>query len=289
MDLPDDLDAYLAEGEGRFPDLRPGCAKRIVWHGGEPGRRTRLVLVYLHGFSASPGETAPYADRLAEALGANLFYTRLAGHGRGPEAMAEGTVEAWLRDGEEALDVAERLGERTVLIGCSTGATLATLLAAGPQGPRIRALVLLSPNFGPRAFGSFLLDWYRAPFWVRALLGEERVVPAANALHERFWTLRYPSTALLPMAELVRRTRRAPLREIRTPTLVVYSPRDQVVSPGRIRAMLRRLGSSTLQVEQVLGSDDPSAHVLCGDAFGASMTDGLVALTRDFLEVEAAS
>jgi alpha-beta hydrolase superfamily lysophospholipase len=287
LSLPEDLDAYLAESEARHPDLRPGCAKRIVWHEGVQGRRTRVALVYVHGFSASPGETAPFADDLAKALGANLFYTRLTGHGRSPEAMAECSVPAWLADGEEALDVAARLGERTVLIGCSTGATLAVLLAAGPRGAQVRAQVLLSPNFGPRAFGSFLLDWYSAPFWVRQVLGDERVVPRENELHERFWTLRYPSAALLPMAELVRRARRSDLPSLRTPTLVIFNPQDKVVSPGRIRSVLRRLGASTLQVEQVQGTEDPSAHVLCGDAFGPAMTGGLVALARDFLEVEA--
>jgi esterase/lipase len=51
--------------------------------------KTPCAIVYLHGFSATRQETAPLSDLVAAQLGAYLYYTRLAGHGRGGEAMAE--------------------------------------------------------------------------------------------------------------------------------------------------------------------------------------------------------
>ena len=88
--IPADLhaiDAYLKGKESRVPGIREGCEKTIVWHQGRRQRRD-LAMVYLHGFSASPMETRPLCDRLAAAIGANLFYTRLCGHGRDGQAMA---------------------------------------------------------------------------------------------------------------------------------------------------------------------------------------------------------
>ncbi len=51
-----ELDAWLAAKEAQVPALRPDAAKQIVW-AGEPGARTPLSLVYVHGFSAAPPET----------------------------------------------------------------------------------------------------------------------------------------------------------------------------------------------------------------------------------------
>ncbi|GIV58500.1 MAG: hypothetical protein KatS3mg042_1413 [Rhodothermaceae bacterium] len=110
--LPGDLDAYLAAAEARFDDLRPGVEKAIVWADPATRSRTPLAVVYLHGFSATREETRPLCDTLAARLGANLFYTRLTGHGRTGEALAAATASDWLRDALEALAIGQRLGER---------------------------------------------------------------------------------------------------------------------------------------------------------------------------------
>ena len=80
------LDGYLRQSESRVSGIRPGCEKKIAWHNGQR-RQRELAIVYIHGFSASRMETWPLCDRLAEAIGANLFYTRLTGHGQDGDAM----------------------------------------------------------------------------------------------------------------------------------------------------------------------------------------------------------
>ncbi|MEE4361728.1 MAG: alpha/beta fold hydrolase, partial [Pseudomonadales bacterium] len=137
------LDAWLAAREARHDDLREETDERIVWAAGER-RRTPLSIVYLHGFSASRRETAPLCDRMAEALGANLFYARLAGHGRSPEAMGEATVADWLDDAQRAWSLGTRLGQRVAFVGTSTGGTLATLFASRCADPRLAALMLIA-------------------------------------------------------------------------------------------------------------------------------------------------
>ena len=53
--LPDDLDTYVAASEARFDDLRPGNERQIVWAYPVSRARTPIAIVYIHGFSASPG------------------------------------------------------------------------------------------------------------------------------------------------------------------------------------------------------------------------------------------
>ena len=66
-------------------------------------------------------------DIVAGAVDANLFYTRLQGHGRSGKAMGEATVEGWINDLAEAEAIGRRIGERMVLVGTSTGGTLTDL------------------------------------------------------------------------------------------------------------------------------------------------------------------
>ena len=96
--LPDDLDAYLAASEARFADIRPDNQKQIVWAYPASHARTPLAIVYIHGFSASPGEIRPLPDLVAQKLGANLYFARLRGHGRSGDAMLDGSVHGWVND-----------------------------------------------------------------------------------------------------------------------------------------------------------------------------------------------
>jgi len=108
--LPDNLDVYLETAEARFDDITPGVEKRVVW-AGAPGTQTDIALVYIHGYSATSEEIRPVPDMVAKALGANLYYARLKGHGRDGLAMTEASAGDWLEDTAEALAIGQRIGK----------------------------------------------------------------------------------------------------------------------------------------------------------------------------------
>lgn len=276
------LEPWLAAAESRFPDIVPGAEKTIVW--AHPDRRrTPLAVVYLHGYTATRQEVAPLCDQLAAALGANLFYTRLAGHGRAPAALGEASAEDWLRDAAEALAVGRALGDRVVVVGTSTGGTLALWLAQRSEAADIAAQILVSPNLGPRDERSTLLagPWgYQLQRW---LIGEEYRWQPANERQAKYWTWRYPARALVPMMALVKSVRDSPLEDIRVPTLVIHSPKDSVVSPARIEAAYARLGAPVKRIVKVEDSEDRAHHVLAGDILAPSGTAALLAPMLDFV------
>ncbi|MCX7865066.1 MAG: hypothetical protein N2423_08550, partial [Novosphingobium sp.] len=92
-----DADAYLAASEARVSGIHDNLQKEIVWAYPASRARTPLAIVYVHGFSASKNETRPVPDLAAQALGANLYFTRLAGHGIDGNALAGATVNDWAR------------------------------------------------------------------------------------------------------------------------------------------------------------------------------------------------
>ena len=274
--LGDDLDAYLARTEADIPNLRQNAAKEIVWAYPASKARTPLAIVYVHGFSGAKEELRPLPDDVARALGANLFFTRLTGHGRTGPAMTEASVNDWINDLAESLAIAHRLGERVVVIGMSTGAALATYAETLPEFQSgVAANVLISPNFGLRDRKAPLLTMPFAREAMRLFGQDTYSFQPLNESQAANWTASYPAAALLPMAALARAADRADLEVLKVPTLFIYSPADQVVDSAETEGAIRRWGGAhdTLLVHD---AGDPTHHVLAGRILSPGTTDRLV-------------
>lgn len=271
-EIAEDPEGYIKASEARFSGIRPGAEKQIVW-AHEDRCRTPLAIVYLHGFSASAGEIRPVPDMLAERLGANLFFTRLAGHGMDGAALGAATLNEWLDGIAEAFAIGRAIGDRLIVLGVSTGAALGAWALTQPGISRdVAAAILLSPNFGLKASGSFLLNAPFARQIVHAVLGKTRQAEARTQLQRKIWTTSYPTDALLTLASAIALSRRAKVEEIRVPALFFYSPEDRVVDPAHTLRIASRWGAAH-KVVQVIGSDDPNKHVLAGSAYSPSTTE----------------
>ncbi len=276
--IPNDIDGWLAGKEGTLADLRPEDAKQIYWSG-VTGQKTPIAIVYLHGFSASKWEIRPVPDRLAEGLKANLYFPRLAGHGRSGAAMAEPAAGDWVEDVAEAMAIGRRLGERVILVGTSTGATLAALAATDPKlSEGLAGVVLVSPNFALNNRFAWMLELPYARSWLPLIAGSERSFTPVNEDHAKHWTMRYPSVSVLPVATLLEHVRRIDLGTAHVPALFMWSPEDRVISPSAVEAAAAEWGGP-VTVDQVAldEGDDPMRHVLAGRILSPARTDEVVA------------
>jgi len=288
--LGGDVEAFLAEREAGVRGLRPGEAKAVVWIDAARREPTPVSIVYLHGFSADRHETDPLVGGLAEALGANVYFTRLAGHGQDGAAMGEARTADWLADVSEAIAVGARIGRSVVLMGTSTGGTLALWAAAQPEAAeRVAALVLVSPNLGLRDPASRVLTWPWGGLIARLAVGSERCFQPLNPAQAEHWTECYPTRALLPMGALVKHVASMDFSSVRVPTLVVYSREDGVVDPEVTRRVLAGLGGGTGPAYfEVLHSDDPQRHVLAGSILSPGSTGEVRRAVLDFLALRVA-
>lgn len=279
------VDDYLRQREAVFDDITPGTQKQVLW-AGAPEEQRDLSIVYLHGFSATARELSPVPERLAAALGANLVLTRLAGHGRPGSALAQASVEDWMLDVAEALEIGRRTGRRVVVMATSTGATLAALAARDPQMMQgVAGMILISPNFGINNPAAPLLTVPGARWLVPRLVGAERAFETRNADHARFWTARYPTVALLPMAAAVRAAWRADYSAVTVPALFWLSEADRVVRASRSLKIAERWGGP-VEVRKITPGpgDDPNAHVIAGDILSPGQTEPAVEGMRAFIE-----
>ena len=278
------LDNYLTQTESRIPGIRNDCEKKIVWHKDEHEQRA-LAIIYIHGFSASRMETYPLCDRLAEAVGANIFYTRLSGHGQDGHAMGRVRLQDWLNDGMEAMAIGRRLGKKIILVGTSTGGTLATWLAAQPSmAPLIHSLILLSPNFFPKNPMSAAALWPPALKLFERFFGGWRSFSVTGPLHERYWTVRYPLKAVATMMQLVYLSWRIDLNNAAMPVLMMVNPWDRVINVTLAITRFLSFPSSQKRLVLFKGNKDLGRHVLAGDILAPESTAKAMAIIQAYLK-----
>jgi len=275
-----ELDPWLVDSERRVGSVTDGTEKTIIWANGERYQRTPLSIVYVHGFSATRQETAPLCDQVAAALGANLFYTRLRGHGLDGDSLGAASEQEWLEDTVEALTVGERLGEQIVVVGASTGATLLAWLAAEQMlSPSVAAMVFISPNYGPvdrrteifnRRFGLRIAKKIVGPL--------HRWDTRNNADHEKYWTCEFPIEALATMMKCVAGCRASVHRHtVKQPVLTLYSRQDRTVLPARTEDIANKFVHPDSRLVAMHSEEDANHHILAGDILAPQST----ALVRD--------
>lgn len=279
-----DVEAYIATSESKVDRIREGLQKEVIWADPSSKSKTPIALIYVHGFSASKNEVRPVPDMVAQALGANLFFTRLTGHGQDGAAMAAASVNDWANDFAESIAIGKMLGEKIIIVSTSTGGGLSTWAANNPQlSTDIAGLVMISPNYGVQAAGSSVLTMPFGEQLANLIAGKEREFKPENELHAKYWTYKYPTKAVLPMAALTALAANIPVEAIKVPALFIYSETDKVVQPELIKAIAARWGAPAM-IYALPKNDDPYSHVIAGDALSPSTTQEVTDKILDWVK-----
>ena len=262
----DQLDAYVKEREVAEPLLKEDNQARIIW--ADSVRKTPYSIVYLHGFSASPMEAAPFHIDIAQRYGANLYLARFAGHGLDtPESFVELTPNQLLQSAEEALAIGRQLGEKVILMSCSTGSTLAIYLAA--QHPQlIHSLLLYSPNIALENSSAALMTMPWGKQLLHAIVGEYRHLNhMKNTPAENYWTTSYRSNGLIALKSLLEQTmKESVFSKIEQPFLMAYyykndKEKDKIVSVDAMLEFFEQTKTSA-DKKRNLPMPDVGSHVL---------------------------
>ena len=243
---------YLANYELQFRDIVHGAQSQIIWFDGQ--QKTRKVIVYLHGFSATHQELQPLPQQLAQYYQANLLLPRLSGHARHGHCLAKVHYHDWFDDMWRIIQIASVMGDEIILLGNSTGASLINYLLQQPKllkllPAKVIANVQLSPNF---AINHPLIHLLKLPFvsWFlsRFYRGNYKV-PAFNSQHLKFWTTAYPLRSVVSLQRLLDWLHTSHMGRIFTPTLFVYNQFDPVVKVSAIKKAIQGYGAKILGVE----------------------------------------
>ncbi len=244
---------YVAAQESKHA-IKPNNEARIVWVNDSLKNKTPYSIVYLHGFSASQEEGRPIHTNIAQKFGANLYLSRLAEHGIDTiDPLKNLTPEKYWESAKEALAIGRKIGQKVIIMGTSTGGTLALKLAAD-YPDEVHALVLLSPNIAINNNKAFLLNnpW---GLQIAKFVTHDDYITASDPrdIYKQYWNWHYPLEATVQLQELIETTMvPETFSRVKQPLLMLYYYRDEVhqdsvVSVPAMLEMFDALGTDRQQ------------------------------------------
>ena len=242
------LEMYIQSQEAKHK-IKPGNAAEVVWADASQKVQTEYAVVYLHGFSATKEEGNPVHTYLAKALHANLYLARLADHGIDTIApMQYFTADRLWQTAKEAYAIGKKLGKKVILMGTSTGGTLALQMAAAY--PEVNSLVLISPNIAINDSKAGLLN---NPWGLQiaqlVVGGKERKVDGRLPVYKKYWYTNYRLESVVQLQELLESSMKPELfAQVKQPVLMLYyykneQAQDPVVRVDAMLKMFEELGT----------------------------------------------
>lgn len=265
-----ELEKQISESEKRIRGLKPDNEARIVWADTSGKEKTGIAFLYLHGFSASQGEGIPVHNNIAKRFNANLYLSRLEGHGvdLGDSTMADLTSDSYFASAEKALQIAEKLGDTIIVIGTSAGGMLTLKLAS--MHPEIKAVILYSPCVQLYDKMAPVLDNHWGKQIVGAVAGPVSVYPAESDRQAQYWTLRYNNQGLVALQNLITSAMKPEVfAQIKCPVLLAYyykndEEQDKTVSVPAMLKMFNELGTPA-NLKMKIAFPEAGAHVIASD------------------------
>jgi pimeloyl-ACP methyl ester carboxylesterase len=261
----DSLDGWIAQQESRVKNLKPNNESTIFWvH--DSIVKTEYAVVYLHGLSASRMEGNPVHYEFAKRYGCNMYLPRLQSHGIDvPDALGDLTPENYLQSAKEAIAIGKEIGEKVIVMCCSTGGTLAFYLAA--HDPEIEALIAYSPNIDIFDPNSHILTQPWGLQIVRLVMGGKNRSYEAPEEFKKYWQTSYRLEGLQTTRVLINETMiPETFGKITQPVFMgcYYKDdenQDMIVSVDAMREMMPEFGTPEDQ-KRFVEFPDVEAHVI---------------------------
>lgn len=281
---PAALEIFVAQGEAAHK-VKPGNAAEIVWND-STRQKTPYAVVYLHGFSASKMEGDPVHRRFAKQFGCNLYLARLSDHGIDTtDALLYFTPDRSWESAKRALAIGKQLGDKVILMGTSTGGTLALRLAAEfPQD--VYALINMSPNVAINNGAAFLLNDPWGLQIARAVTGGKVRMTDTDEEGAKYWNKSYRVEAITQLEELVESTMtHETFARVKQPALTLYyykneQEQDPQVKVSAILEMEKELGTPD-NLKEAIAMPNAGAHVL-GSPLASKDVEGVYKAIEQF-------
>lgn len=191
-----------------------------------------IAILLIHGFLASPAEVRGFGDKLCEH-GFTVLGVRLKGHGTSPWDLRERSWSDWYASVERGLAILRGLGKRVMVIGFSTGATLALLLAARRPEEVLAVASICAPLKFRNKNMRFVPLMHGANRIVRWLSSYEGVMPFRpnESEHPHINYRNMPIRSLYELTRLVA-SLKSEIKAIECQVCLVQSSADRVVDPA---------------------------------------------------------
>lgn len=268
-ELPNDLTKLqqnISDRELREGPVKPDNEARIIW-ADSSYTTTEYSVVYLHGFSASCGEGDPVHRKFAASINANLYLSRLEAHGTHGKAFSKLTPQNYLDSAVRAIEIGNKIGNKCIVMGSSTGGMLALYLAGKYDG--IHALFLYSPLIDFAEKSLELLKRKPVNLIANSFFPRYNLKRKKNITQEigKYWYDKYSFRGVLSLFELVQACNsNEHFRAVTQPVFMGYyhksiSLQDPTVSVEAMLRMYEQLGTPAYR-KQKKAYPDAESHVI---------------------------
>ncbi|MEY4954697.1 MAG: Serine-type D-Ala-D-Ala carboxypeptidase [Bacteroidota bacterium] len=269
---PAAITSFLQAKEAQNGNLKPDNAGQIIYADSANPQKTKTVVLYIHGFSASPMEGNPLHKAIAKSLHANLVLARIEDHGEFPtdSTMAKASADKFYQSVENYYALAKKLGDEVIVLGTSFGGAMSLVLAT--KHPEIKALMLYGPCIAIKDPTAPLVDNPWGLQLARAVMRSDfRDIPSVSPGHKNYWSLHYRLEGIVAIQNfLTHEMTDATFEQVKVPVFLGYyyqdeAHQDNVVSVQAMRDMFPKLGSK-IKKEQAFPLS--GYHVITSDILG---------------------
>ena len=283
----EDLEDHLRKSESAF-SLKMDNEARIVWADDSLKTQTEYVLLYLHGFSASQEEGDPLHEAFGRRYGMNVFLARIAGHGlQTTEPFIDLDASEMVHSALQALSIGKQLGKKVILMGCSTGGTLALYLAAHFPD-KIHSILLYSPNIDLFDANAKILTRPWGVQFARWVVGSKYREWNPSPEASQYWYGKYRLEGLASLKALIDDTmNESTFHKIEQPVLMLYyfkneNEQDKVVSVERMHKMFTQIRTPNDQKRE-FAMPHVGHHILTSRFFSKDL-ESVQSVTQAFAE-----
>ncbi len=273
------LEKWITDREQTLK-TKPDNEARFLWANDSVKGKTKYVLLYLHGFSASWFEGSPVNVDFARHFGCNAYFPRLASHGLiTPDPLLDMTPDRLWESAKEALMVAGQMGEKVVIMSTSTGGTLSLKLAAEfPE--KITGLILFSPNVEINNSVAWLLS---KPWGLqlarKSAGGNYRITnPDSTAKDCQYWYCKYRLEGIVYLQQLLEATMKEEVfKKVTVPVFLGYYYRDEKHQDPTVRVdaalkMFDQLGTP-VDVKVKMAFPEAGDHCIASSMYSKSVDE----------------
>lgn len=269
---PTAISSFLQAKEAQNGNLKPDNEGQIIFADSANPKKTKTVVLYIHGFSASPMEGNPLHKAIAKSLHANLVLARVEDHGEFPtdSTMANASADKFYQSVENYYALAKKLGDEVIVLGTSFGGAMSLVLAT--KHPEIKALMLYGPCIAIKDPTAPLVDNPWGLQLARAVMRSDfRDIPSVSPGHMNYWSLHYRLEGIVAIQNfLTHEMTDETFEQVKVPVFLGYyyqdeTHQDNVVSVQAMRDMFPKLGSK-IKKEQAFPLS--GYHVITSDILG---------------------
>ena len=266
--IPEDIDAYLEKKESEVSDIYPYAEKTVLWKNSKKNR-TKYSIVFIHGFTTTGYQSKEFLNKLSSELDANLFMTRLSGHGVPYEGTKQMQIDKIMYDVSEAIIIGEKIGENVILVGHSLGGAL-SMLAADDEvlSKKIDTLVLFAP--GNSGFSSFaftntlissLVDRTGSLCWLIDCNPRSFMELPDDEKWENYFATDFDTNIFYQIARIPFATDSISYETISTSALVFYDENDRLVNASKLKSNFKKWAAKNKIVSVETLETDRGRHM----------------------------